>query len=241
MNTRITEDYISEFINDGWDAYEIRGRVIGFLILLIDVFMGLVIIGDPFEAIYRNVLLPPMILMNLYAIWIAISPYKRQIDVHLYLGIFGVFIYAGYWVLLQKIMYGMMGLSSPFYLIGSLVLYAAIAVFTIRFILNRFYSGRFNEPVPVSVIAPAAAGGVGVALGHLALAFDNGHYANALAGAAYTMIAWGLLVFGVYSLLRYSLIRRYPDLFYRILPDEEYEREQQHKGKKRQNSKSKGV
>ncbi|KAA0764478.1 AHH domain-containing protein [Bacillus sp. SH5-2] len=67
---------------------EIRVHVIVLVLLGTDVFVLLPAFANPFRSLYVYIVTPPVIFLNLWAIWIAINPRKRQLQYTLFRGVF---------------------------------------------------------------------------------------------------------------------------------------------------------
>lgn len=50
-----------------------------FVRCIIDLFIGILIAGDPFIPFYAYLLVPPMILLHLFSFWVMLKPYERLI------------------------------------------------------------------------------------------------------------------------------------------------------------------
>ncbi|MBL0386029.1 hypothetical protein JJB07_05125 [Tumebacillus sp. ITR2] len=212
MNGKIRSDDFIAFLNWSVPLSSLRRSVLFLLVLFVDIFMLLPIYMDPYVEIYRNILLPPIAIIHLYAFWIVVSPIKRQIASRMYIGVFASFVSLGYLVLIQKFLYSMAGLRSPLYAIG-VVLGAAIALIgMIRYLVGKvenetFFSGKNKG---MSVISLASS--LGVVLGHVTLGIYRSQVAYMWAAAFYGL-SIAMMFLAVVMIYRYILIRRHPELF----------------------------
>ncbi|KEO84594.1 hypothetical protein [Tumebacillus flagellatus] len=202
---------LSEFLNHSLPLSSLRGAVIFFLVFFVDILMLLFIYADPYVELYRNLLVPPIILLHLFALWIIINPKKRQIASRLYLGVFAAFASVGYLVLIQKFLYSGQNLHSPFYGIVFVVGVLLGLVATCSYVVGKvkrgtFFDGGVNYKLIVSFSS------IGVLVGHVVYSFF--HWQGALLGVGilYLMsLVW--MAFAVVMIYRYILIRRHPDLY----------------------------
>ncbi|ARO63864.1 Uncharacterized protein B5E39_1406 [Bacillus cereus] len=103
---------------------EIRVHVIVLVLLGADVFVLLPAFANPFRLLYVYIVTPPVVFLNLWAIWIAINPRKRQLQYTLFRGVYGTICSVGLLVITQKYAYEVLQLQTPIYCILSFGLYS---------------------------------------------------------------------------------------------------------------------
>ncbi|MCX7571132.1 hypothetical protein OS242_14365 [Tumebacillus sp. DT12] len=208
-------EYIKHWINKSLTVASMRSTIIGFMLILVDFFMIVPLYIGPNEGIYTTILLPPLLFLHAFALWIVIAPYKRQIVAHLYLGIFCAFLPIGYVIVSIRLIYEVMGVSSPLYgiVLVVLFLYGFYALFKWHF--NNLKSGYYykvdaGEPTTNSFSKYGSLGVIGMMIGEVILGVANG---KAVIGA----LAGTLLIIGAaigmmsVSIHKYILIRRHMD------------------------------
>lgn len=202
-----------DFVNRSVPLESLRKAVLMLLVLLVDVFMLIIIIGDPYQELYRNLLVPPILMLHVYALWIVVSPVKRQIASRLYIGVFSAFVSIGYLVLIQKILYGMMEVTSPLYLIVTFVGWLIATLWMVRFIVRKVQRDSFGAGNPQSMGIYGGAACLGVFVGHAVLGYSNGNFKMGMLAALLYTLSLLMMFLAVVMIYRYMLIRRHPELF----------------------------
>jgi hypothetical protein len=118
FNKKAFEIYMAVYSVDG-----MRGTIIGLIFILIDIFILLPAFAPPFQPIYVYILVPPIVFLHLWGIWIIINPRKRQLQYTLFRGVFGIVYSVGLFMIAQKFAYTMLKLQTPLYFIFSVSLY----------------------------------------------------------------------------------------------------------------------
>ncbi|SFI90648.1 MULTISPECIES: hypothetical protein [unclassified Bacillus (in: firmicutes)] len=137
---------------------EIRFHVIVLVLVGADMFVLLPALANSFRLLYVYVVAPPIIFLNLWAIWIAINPRKRQLQYTLFRGVYGIICSVGLLVITQKFAYEVLQLQTPIYFIFSVGLYV--------FALYHFYKNhikKLQEPRKKSNVWKKETGSVKVA------------------------------------------------------------------------------
>lgn len=120
---------------------EIRFQIIALVLVGADIFILLPAFANPFRLLYVYIVTPPVVFLNLWAIWIAINPRKRQLQYILLRGVYGTICSVGLLVITQKFAYGVSQLQTPIYFILSFGFYG--------FALYHFYKNyieKLQEP-----------------------------------------------------------------------------------------------
>lgn len=218
--TQLKPEYIKHYINyNNMGVSIMRQFIIFFLFVFCDLFIVLSAFSDPFEPWYVYTVVPPILLLHFFALWILISPYKRQVQAFLYVGIYSIIASLGFLIITHKMMYSMMRLTSPVYMILIVIIYLLIVYFFLRWHLKRiatgfyYYSnGRSKQVKPVGNSIYLVYAGLGVFIGQLALGFTNGQIMYSVFASATFALA---IVTGCQSLYlhKYILIRRHPEWY----------------------------
>ena len=116
---------------------EIRSQIIALVLVGADIFILLPAFANPFRLLYVYIVTPPVVFLNLWAIWIAINPRKRQLQYTLFRGVFGIICSVGLMVITQKYAYEVLQLQTPIYFIFSFGLYG--------FALYHFYKNHIEK------------------------------------------------------------------------------------------------
>ena len=215
----IKPEYIKHWINDkNLDVTQLRQMILFFLFLFGDVFIVLTSFADPFEAWYPYTVIPPILLLHPFALWIALNPYKRQVQAFLYLGLFSIVTAFGFLIITHKILYNMMKLESPLFMIALVLIFLLYFYFFIRWHLQRLRSGYYYSEGKAGGLqntgnyAYLGFGAVGIFIGHLIIGYTNGMVMfSVFAGAAFVLsIISGMFFFGLH---KYLLIRQHPDWY----------------------------
>ncbi|WP_242221283.1 hypothetical protein [Bacillus cereus group sp. BfR-BA-01380] len=138
---------------------EIRFHVIVLVLVGADMLVLLPALANSFRLLYVYVVAPPIIFLNLWAIWIAINPRKRQLQYTLFRGVYGIICSVGLLVITQKFAYEVLQLQTPIYFIFSVGLYG--------FALYHFYKNhikKLQEPRKKSNVWKKETGSVKVAV-----------------------------------------------------------------------------
>ena len=189
---------------------EIRVHVIGLVLLGADVFVLLPAFANPFRLLYVYIVTPPVIFLNLWAIWIAINPRKRQLQYTLFRGVYGAICSVGLLVITQKFAYGMLGLQTPIYFIFSVGLYI--------FALNYYYKNhikKLQEPIKKSKSSKKNSGfgvvafvGLGQLIANISLGFATQKMVAIVLMCVYSMLSFMLFHF-IMELHRYYYLRKH--------------------------------
>lgn len=216
MSREINSEYIKQWVNGRPDTSTLRSSIIGFLLLFVDFFMIVPLYADPYEAIYLQILIPPAVLLHIWGLWIAISPYRHQVAAELYMGVFGVFVSIGYGISSIKMVYGVMGLTTPLYAIVLAGAYLAGFYALFKWHFQNLKSGYYYEHTVIHVngkkssLKYASFGGLGVFLGNLAVGMTSGNTTVGLLSGTLLFMAALLGVFSI-GIHKYILMKRHPE------------------------------
>lgn len=213
MNREINPEYLKHWINATPDTSNLRATILFGMLFLIDFLMVAPLYADPYEAIYLQVMIPPIVLLNVWGLWIAIAPYKNQVIAELYMGILGVFMPLGYGVCSIKLFYSVLGFTTPMYAIGLLALAVAgyYALFKSHFqklASGYYYQARGQNGGSQKYVSLS---GLGVFLGNLILGMASGNTVIGILTGLCLLLAAMLSLLSL-NIHRYVLMKRYPEL-----------------------------
>ena len=132
FNKKVFEYYMALY-----PVNEIRFQIIALVLVGADIFILLPAFANPFRLLYVYIVTPPVIFLNLWAIWIAINPRKRQLQYTLFRGVYGAICSVGLLVITQEYAYEVLQLQTPIYFIFSVGLYG--------FALYYFYKNHIEK------------------------------------------------------------------------------------------------
>lgn len=96
----------------------------GILVLFfLNLFLVIPVLSVPYQPLYAYILIPPLIVMNVWALAIIAIPRKLQLNYILFRGVFGIVCSVGFMVVIQKFAYSGLGLTTPWYAVGSFAIY----------------------------------------------------------------------------------------------------------------------
>ncbi|ENQ3108409.1 hypothetical protein ACEOWJ_004555 [Bacillus cereus] len=136
----------------------IRAEVITLVLGIADMFILLPAFANPFQLLYIYIVVPPVVFLNLWGIWIIINPRKRQLQYTLFRGVFGIICSVGSLVITQKFAYEVLQLQTPIYFIFSVGLY----VFAL-YHYSKNHIKKLQEPIKKSNVWKKETGSVKVA------------------------------------------------------------------------------
>jgi len=210
---------IERLVNASIHPAFFRSSALVLLLALVDMFMLIPIFADPFDPLYRDLLLLPIGLINLYTFVMVINPYKKQKGHTFFWGVLTGFISIGYLVLTQKFVYSMMKSESPLFLFISIGLYALTVIVFVCWIINtlgrptnRDTQGR------VPAIAYGAFGGLGMFSYGVLTATGNATLVLGVFTGVYLLLGWIFLLLSVMMFTSAFFTIRNPELFVNKVP-----------------------
>lgn len=184
----------------------------GILVLFfLNVFLLIPVFSVPFQSLYAYILVPPLAFMNIWAIALIVAPRRLQLNYVLFRGVFGIVCSVGFMVTIQKFAYGTLGLSTPWYAIGSFAVYGFALFQYVKFRLRRLQQppqrkkGDKSTGVPVTTLTMITGGAY--LLANISLAFVTQQTVVVVLMSVYIMLA--LVVFHfIMDLHRYYWLRQ---------------------------------
>ncbi|MGM1021810.1 MAG: hypothetical protein ACQEXV_14945 [Bacillota bacterium] len=180
----------------------IRSNVIILVLLLLDLFLIIPLVGNPYIAVYVYVLMPPIVIINIWALVLVIMPRKLQLNYILFRGVFGLVCSIGFMIMTQKFAYGMLGLDTPWYFIGSFVVYGVALYYYIKYDLAKFKDPSNKKKPKVkkknkreSVVTITTFTGAGYLIANLSIGFATQQLVATVLMSVYSMLAFVLFHF----------------------------------------------
>jgi len=200
-------DYLVIYASDG-----IRLSAGTLVLFFLNVFLLIPIFSVPYQTLYAYLLLPPLAIMNLWAIALIIAPRRLQLNYVLFRGVFGVVCSVSFMVVIQKFAYGTLGMTTAWYVIGSFVVY----VFTlIQYVLLRLR--RLKQPhrlnkgkksnSRMSILFLSVISGGAYFIANASLAFVTKQTVGVVLICVYNLLIFAVFHF-VMDLHRYYWLRR---------------------------------
>ncbi|MFX3623250.1 MAG: hypothetical protein ACE3JP_04180 [Ectobacillus sp.] len=190
-------------------ADDIRWTVFTLVFLLADIFVLLLAFAPPFQPLYACIVAPPVLFLNVWALWIMMNPQKRRLQYTLFRGVYGIIVSLGLMVVVQKFAYGSLGLQSPLFFILSFGAYG--------FAFYHYYKNHIKK-LKQPPQRPRASKGMNVslsaavALGYLAAQISLGFVTDQIVAVVLmcvlSMLAFVLFHF-IMELHRYYYLRQY--------------------------------
>ncbi|WP_091019379.1 hypothetical protein [Paenibacillus amylolyticus] len=184
----------------------------GILVLFfLNVFLLIPVFSVPFQSLYAYILVPPLAFMNIWAIALIVAPRRLQLNYVLFRGVFGIVCSVGFMVTIQKFAYGTLGLSTPWYAIGSFAVYGFALFQYVKFRLRRLQQppqrkkGDKSTGVPVATLTMITGGAY--LLANISLAFVTQQTVVVVLMSVYIMLAFVVFHF-IMDLHRYYWLRQ---------------------------------
>ncbi|WP_145325935.1 hypothetical protein [Paenibacillus xylanexedens] len=200
------ENYLAVYAVDG-----IRFSAGTLVLFFLNVFLLIPVFSVPVQLMYAYILLPPLAVMNVWALALIVAPRRLQLNYVLFRGVFGIVCSLGFMIIIQKFAYGMLGLTTPWYAIGSFVVYGFAFFQYAKFHINRLKQSP-NSPksekgsrMPVATLTMLTGGGY--LLANISLAFVTEQTVAVVLMSVYIMLAFVVFHF-MMDVHRYYWLRR---------------------------------
>ncbi|MEK3918783.1 hypothetical protein [Paenibacillus sp. FSL K6-2393] len=184
----------------------------GILVLFfLNVFLLIPVFSVPFQSLYAYILVPPLAFMNIWAIALIAAPRRLQLNYVLFRGVFGIVCSVGFMVIIQKFAYGTIGLTTPWYAIGSFVVYSFALFQYVKFRLRKLQQPPQRKKRDKSTGMPVATltmiTGGAYLLANISLAFVTHQTVAVVLMCVYIMLAFVVFHF-IMDLHRYYWLRQ---------------------------------
>ena len=200
------ENYLVIYAADG-----IRLSVGTLVLFFLNVFLLIPVFSVPFQSMYAYILVPPLVFMNIWAIALIAAPRRLQLNYVLFRGVFGIVCSVGFMVIIQKFAYGILGLSTPWYAIGSFAVYGFALFQYVKFRLRKLRQppqrkkGDKSPGMPVATLTMITGGAY--LLANISLAFVTQQTVAVVLMCVYIMLAFVVFHF-IMDLHRYYWLRQ---------------------------------
>ncbi|RCX23780.1 hypothetical protein DFP94_1011382 [Fontibacillus phaseoli] len=197
-----------------YPAASIRFHSALLVCFMLNVFVLIPVLGNPYQTLYAYILIPPLAAMNLWALALILQPRRLQLNYVLFRGSFGVTAALSFMITNLKFAYGMLGLVSPWYGILSFVFcfigffcYAKAHIQKLKSPpeSRKNQSSRRNGYSTASMISAAA--GLGCLAANLSLGFATQQMVAVVLMCVYTLLTFVLFHF-IMDLHRYYWLNK---------------------------------
>ncbi|CAI6084302.1 hypothetical protein PAECIP112173_04242 [Paenibacillus sp. JJ-100] len=200
------ENYLVIYASDG-----IRLSAGTLVLFFLNVFVLVPVFSVPYQPLYAYLLLPLLAVMNLWAIALIAAPRRLQLNYVLFRGVFGLVSSAAFMIVIQKFAYGTLGLTTPWYAIGSLAVYAFALIQYVRYRLQKLkqppqrQKGNKSSGMPVALLTTITGGAY--LLANISLAFVTQQTVTVVLICVYIMLTFVVFHF-VMDFHQYYWLRR---------------------------------
>ncbi|MGN7415831.1 hypothetical protein [Paenibacillus sp. SAF-068] len=181
------------------------------VVFFLNVFLLIPVFSVPFQSLYAYILVPPLAFMNIWAIALIAAPRRLQLNYVLFRGVFGIVCSVGFMVIIQKFAYGTLGLTTPWYAIGSFAVYGFALFQYVKFRLRMLQQPPQRKKrdkstgVPVATLTMITGGAY--LLANISLAFVTQQTVSVVLMCVYIMMAFIVFHF-IMDLHRYYWLRQ---------------------------------
>ncbi|MBD7970594.1 hypothetical protein [Paenibacillus gallinarum] len=198
--------------NDYLTMYPVSGIRLnaGILVLFfLNLFLVIPVFGVPYQPIYAYILLPPLAIMNIWALALIVAPRKLQLNYVLFRGVFGIVSSLGFIIATQKFAYTGLDFKTPMYAIGSFAAYGFALYHYIKSHLRKLKSPRKmkKQERRIPRVPVAALTGLGYLAANLSLMFVTEEAVTIVLMCVYSMLAFVMFHF-ILELHRYYGLNR---------------------------------
>ncbi|WP_410768861.1 hypothetical protein [Fontibacillus sp. BL9] len=180
---------------------------------MLNIFVIIPVLGNPYHPLYAYILVPPLAAMNIWALALILQPRRLQLNYVLFRGIFGITAVLSFIITNLKFAYGMLGLQSPWYGILSFAL-----CFIGFFCYAKAHIQKLKSPPDFrknqttrrngysTASASSAAAGLGCLVANLSLGFATRQTVAVVLMCVYTLLTFVLFHF-IMDLHRYYWLK----------------------------------
>jgi hypothetical protein len=102
---------------------QIRFHAATLVLFFLNVFVLVPVLAVPTEKLYRYLLFPPLLVMNIWALQLILFPVAFQRSYVFFRGVFGVVCSLSFLIVIQLFAYSMLRLDTPLFALGTLLVY----------------------------------------------------------------------------------------------------------------------
>nr|WP_211747087.1 hypothetical protein [Paenibacillus sp. Marseille-Q4541] len=182
----------------------------GILVLFfLNLFLIIPVLSVPYQRIYAYILLPPLAVMNIWAMALILAPRKLQLNYVLFRGVFGIVCSLGFMIVTQKFAYIGLGLETPWYTAFSFAAYGFALYQYICSHIRKLDSPRQKreEDSGLSKVSITLFTGLGYLLANLSLLYVSEDRVAIVLLCVYSMLSFVMFHF-ILELHRYYWLVR---------------------------------
>lgn len=201
-----------------------RSNVLCFVLLFLNFFGLLPLIGEPFIYSYFIIGIIPAAIVNVWGILYVVNPYRFELSYYLYMGIYGivnVFIYS---LVLAKLLAAQLGVEGTFSLVLTL-----LVINSLPFIMNwvnyrLLYSGTYfqwqsgKRKIPAFMLVLMSSPGAG----YFIYILVNSYGSDTAIWALFFVCLFAMSIIVAYfscSIHRYFFLKRNIETVLKLYPD----------------------
>lgn len=175
----------------------------------LNLFLLIPVFSVPYIPLYAWILLPPLLIMNIWALALMIAPGKLQLNYLLFRGVFGIVCSVGFMIVIQKFAYTGLRLTTPCYAVGSFAVYGLILYQYARLHIRKLVAPRKKNQGDSDLSMKVLTGmmGFGYLLANLSLMFVSKNTISIVLICVYAMLALVMFHF-IMELHRYYWMKR---------------------------------
>lgn len=201
---------------------ENRGNVILFIVLFLDFFGFISLVGDPFSVPFFLVGSIPIFVMNVWSLVYIMNPYKYEHSYYLFMGILGIVTTFVYFVAIQKMLYINLAAEGIFPLVAGGALFIILLGGMNWLNIKALYSGTYarlqrNEKARFLWVMPVA--GISFLIGQILIMTVQGEAAHFSVMIVLLSLLSVVTAFLSIYLHRYYFIRQNWDEVKRVYPE----------------------
>lgn len=182
----------------------------GILVLFfLNLFLVIPVLSVPYEPLYAYLLLPPLVVMNAWALALIAAPRKLQLNYVLFRGVFGIVCSVGFMIVTQKFAYSGLHLTTPWYAVGSFAAYGFALYQYVRSHIRKLETPRKQrqDRSGLSMMTLTMLTGLGYLLANLSLMFVSEKTVTIVLMCVYAMLAFVMFHF-IMELHRYYWLKQ---------------------------------
>lgn len=182
------------------------------VLFFLNLFLVIPVLSVPYEPLYAYILLPPLVVMNVWALALIAAPQKLQLNYILFRGVFGIVCSVGFMVITQKFAYSGLKLTTPLYAAGSFAAYGFALYQYARSHIRKLESPRKHSQgrSGMSIMTLTVLTGLGYLLANLSLMFVSEETVTIVLMCVYALLAFVMFHF-ILELHRYYWLKRVAD------------------------------
>ncbi|UVI28827.1 hypothetical protein [Paenibacillus spongiae] len=203
-NRKALQAYLSLYPASG-----IRLNAAVLVLFFLNLFLVIPVLSVPYVPLYAYLLIPALIVMNVWALALIIAPRKLQLNYVLFRGVFGLVCSAGFMIVTQKLAYSGLRLTTPWYALVSFTAYGFALYHYARSHIRKLESPpkQRQDRTGMPMVSLTALTGLGYLLANLSLMFVSEETVTIILMCVYTMLAFIMFHF-ILELHRYYWLKR---------------------------------